>query len=375
MTVANWVGFIGRKFMLLSNLLVIAGSMFAYFAAYLSPQHFWLLGLASWGIPFFLLANLFFALFWLFSRTHKLWSIGSAVTFIIGTPYIIATFNFPHKVNHTKLDKSIDVLSYNVRVFNAYDHLRKSAKSYKESKDMIKWVKNSDADIICLQEFYNDKNSNIYNTIERIRQKGKYKAFFLQTYDNRYGGEFGMIIFSKYPIINKDLIHLDKNSNNQMMYVDLKIRKDTLRVYNIHLQSMAISEKEIDKAGISDDESQSNLLRVMKRLKNGFKNRSIQTDLLKKHIEDCPYPVLVCGDLNDLPYGYCYNSLSDGLSNAFEEKGSGMGVTYRGKIRLLRIDNQFFDPSVLKINSFSTLDTVKYSDHFPILGNYSFTEK
>lgn len=184
-----------------------------------------------------------------------------------------------------------------------------------------------------------------------------------------------MIIFSKYPIINKDLIHLDKNSNNQMMYVDLKIRKDTLRVYNIHLQSMAISEKEIDKAGISDDESQSNLLRVMKRLKNGFKNRSIQTDLLKKHIEDCPYPVLVCGDLNDLPYGYCYNSLSDGLSNAFEEKGSGMGVTYRGKIRLLRIDNQFFDPSVLKINSFSTLDTVKYSDHFPILGNYSFTEK
>ena len=96
--------------------------------------------------------------------------------------------------------------------------------------------------------------------------------------------------------------------------------------------------------------------------------------LLIDHIELSPYKVLLCGDLNDLPYGNTYMRLSKLLVNAFEMKGRGFGFTYNGKIPFLRIDNQFVDKSIA-VNQFAVFRNVKYSDHFPIWANYTLNKK
>ena len=61
------------------------------------------------------------------------------------------------------------------------------------------------------------------------------------------------------------------------------------------------------------------------------------------------------------------------LNNAFEEKGQGFGFTRFGKPFPVRIDNQFFSDEI-GLKSFKTLDNLRYSDHVPIIGTYSWKQ-
>ena len=59
-------------------------------------------------------------------------------------------------------------------------------------------------------------------------------------------------------------------------------------------------------------------------------------------IERSPYPVILCGDFNEVPYGYAYGRVRKQLRNAFENSGTGFGFTYNKAPRYIRIDNQFY---------------------------------
>ena len=108
-------------------------------------------------------------------------------------------------------------------------------------------------------------------------------------------------------------------------------------------------------------------------LKKGFQKRAEQLKEVEIYIQNSPYPVILCGDLNDLPYSYTYTRLNKFLNNAFEKAGNGFGFTHNGKLNFLRIDNQFFD-SRFQIHSFETIHSIKFSDHYPIKAVYSLSK-
>jgi endonuclease/exonuclease/phosphatase family metal-dependent hydrolase len=151
------------------------------------------------------------------------------------------------------------------------------------------------------------------------------------------------------------------------IFADINMGRDTLRVYNIHLQSMHIDEEKIDDFGRASE----NYLDIARKLKFGFRERARQVDNLLLHIHRSPHPVVVCGDFNDIPYSYTYFSLKKYLSNAFEEAGNGMGFSYNGKLFFLRIDNQFFSPELEAVD-FVTHRDVPFSDHFPVRSYYTW---
>ena len=99
------------------------------------------------------------------------------------------------------------------------------------------------------------------------------------------------------------------------------------------------------------------------------KARAQQADLIDSMVSVTPYKVIVCGDFNSVSYEYPYKKIGKHLSNAFEEKGNGLGVTRYGNPFPIRIDNQFFSKE-LKIESFETLNNLRYSDHVPLIGTY-----
>ena len=98
--------------------------------------------------------------------------------------------------------------------------------------------------------------------------------------------------------------------------------------------------------------------------------RAHQVNELMEHIENCPFQVVLCCDLNELPYSYVYHQIKNKLANAFEKGGAGFGFSYNGKIPFLRIDNQFFS-SRLEILHYQTPKEINYSDHYPIKCVYS----
>lgn len=111
----------------------------------------------------------------------------------------------------------------------------------------------------------------------------------------------------------------------------------------------------------------------MGRLKRGFTTHSRQINIVDSCVRNSPYPVIVCGDFNSMPYSYVYQKMRHNLSNAFEDAGNGFGFSYRDpKLFFLRIDNQFYSDSRLHVFDYQTHRDIELSDHFPITATYTF---
>jgi len=260
-------------------------------------------------------------------------------------------------------DQVLSVLSYNVQVFNVYSHLN---TDFVQSKNTIDWVLSRDEDIKCLQEFYVKPVHEVFNSVKDISRKNTY-YHFEPTHTNSDGAQFGMAIFSKFPIIHRGSLQVNESSNNNILFVDIVKEPDTFRVYNVHLESMSIDEQQL--ASSNRENISSNLRQLLSQLKHGFIQRAMQIDNLCDHLARSPYPVILAGDLNDMPYSYTYQKLKKYLHSSFENGGRGFGFTFNGKLFFLRIDNQFYSEGIT-LGSFETHRQVKHTDHFPITANY-----
>lgn len=266
--------------------------------------------------------------------------------------------------------KAFQVLSYNVHMFNR--HANHDESEREATAEMVDWVATHPADIYCIQEFYNDPSSDVFNAISRIGTRYDKAQYFSAVNSDRRQKGFGVAVFSKYPIVNQGTIHFSESSLNRVAWADINIQGDTVRVYATHLQSMSIKSEDIENTyqSIGDQDAMEKEGRnLARRLRNGFVARGHQVEVLKAHFDDCPYPFIVCGDFNDIPFSYTYQVLRQDLSNAFEEAGSGLGATYNGPIPFLRIDNQFYSQG-LKAYEFRTHQEMGLSDHLPIAAKY-----
>ncbi len=296
-------------------------------------------------VPLFLLLNLVVLLVLIYKRSVR--ALIPVLILALGYPFFRATFGGsfaqPEETGH------FSVMSYNVRGFV-------SARKIKRG-DFFDYIEDLDADINCFQEFY---NRAAY--VKKIRAKGDYRIVHNQKLSN-------LAIASKYPILKNGLLLPDSKGNN-IMFADLLLsKKDTLRVYNVHLQSMGITHTnpEYYEDLVSEyDDAKAKFL-------EGASVRAEQLSVLLEHAEGCAYPILIVGDFNDVPYSYNYFKLRRNFVNAFEKAGSGLGFTYNGDLPFLRIDNQFFNDD-LSIHSFTTMDSTDYSDHHAILGIYSISD-
>ena len=362
-----------RKFSLGVYSLIVLWLLLAIGFTYLSPGTFWPSALIALTLPAALLLNIAFLLFWVLRRSVK--AILPLLILVLTWTYYERGFAFNFKPNNELLDvepTTVQILSYNVRIFNTYAHLQD--KNQRSSKKMIKWVATNPADIYCLQEFYNDKSSSVFNTITKIGKQQQKKYFLSETLVNSMGAQFGLAIFSKYPILDKGTILFGEKTNNHAMFANIKLPHDTVRIYNFHFQSMSIDEKDIvdtykDQANIKTESR-----KLLGQFKRGVVKRANQVIILLEHVAKSPYPVILCGDINDLPYSYTYQQLMAEHTNAFQAKGWGVGATYNGKLPFVRIDNQFCSKD-WEVLQYSLHDSIPYSDHFPISATYKLVKK
>ncbi len=341
-----------RNILLLFNAIVVLALITAYLAVHISPADFWLPAIFGLGFPVILVANLIFVLIWaLFRKRYFLFSL---VVVLFGYGHIKRTFQLFSK------KKSVDgvkVVSYNVQSF--YSYFRQSDQS---EPDIFDYLKNRKADIICLQETKLQRTGPINPW--RLKDLLPGINHFQLAHTSRYAGP---LTFTKYPIVYMGEIRF-KNSNNIVIYTDIRINTDTVRVYNCHLQSYRIQANAysiIDSISLRNDKQQIREVKsIGSKLHKGFVRRAAQADDVAQHIEQSPYPVIVCGDFNDTPVSYTYQAMKRGLKDAFTESGRGMGNTYTGRLPGLRIDYILHDKTYKAYNF--TRDKIKLSDHYPI---------
>ncbi len=337
----------------------------SFLSVYISPAKMGLIGFLSLSVPFFMLytfvgfafniykKNWLKVLLWLGIALLSFPSVRSTIQFSISSPPSAASFS---------------VLSYNVRVFNVYRELRKNEKQenrYDTSKKILQWLASEDAEIKCIQEFYNYNRSSIFQSTEIISRKGGYEHYIVPKFIDWAGAEFGLAIFSKFPIANKGVITFEKPTNNGAIYADIVVGSDTIRVVNVHLESMHLQQNMLSNSDSLLFYSKNIFVSIQK----GIKTSASQVNRIYQYLEKSPYPFVITGDLNATPYSYVYQKLNKLAQNSFEAAGNGFGFTYNGKPSFLRIDHQYFS-SQLNINKLGTLYQIDFTDHFPTKGSY-----
>ena len=274
----------------------------------------------------------------------------------------------------------VRLLSANVRIFNVYAELRDP--NFASSKAFIAWLAASPADVLCLQEFYNEprgshENGLVFRSAERLGRGSGRHAFVSTSLTNRIGAEFGLAIFSRYPIVRRGMVPFGKLSQNHAMWADLARPAapsghpgpDTIRVFNLHLQSMSLAEADIVAASTTEAGMRAKAPGLLRRFRNGAVARAWQTDTVLARVRRSPYPVLLAGDFNDLPYSYPYDQFAGVLTNAWATAGLGLGATYHGRLPGLRIDQQFAGPQ-WQVLGCRVHREILWSDHFPLEALY-----
>ncbi|RYC68209.1 MULTISPECIES: endonuclease/exonuclease/phosphatase family protein [Spirosoma] len=219
------------------------------------------------------------------------------------------------------------------------------------------------ADIACFQEY--SPNAHIERQYTATIQK-------LNCFD--HDREVGLALFSKFPIVNEYGRIWSRQQGpdiNGFLCADIAYGTDTIRVVNVHLWSMGVRTSQAVaalKAGQLGKFS-FEVLDTFRRLKEGFEHRNEQLKEVESYVAGSRYPVIICGDFNEIPIGYSYGKLSQNFRNAFEEAGQGLGFTLNRHPYFARIDQQFVSYD-WHIKTCQTLSGVSFSDHFPVLAQY-----
>lgn len=262
------------------------------------------------------------------------------------------------------LDKSafqmFKVTSYNSMLFDLYNW----KKNRENRLRILTELSEINPDILCLQEFYTSEDKNDYNNLDTIRQILNTNYVHNEyTTTLRHNDHWGMATFSKFPIVNQGKIVFHTRSNNLCIYTDIVIAGDTIRVYNVHLQSISFSKddnKFLDEVVSEKDatDEMAHSKSILRRLKRAFLKRSAQVDMIVLHMSTCPYKIILAGDFNDTAASYVYERLSANLHDAFVKRGNGFGRTYAGDWPQFRIDY------ILYSKDLQCLDYIKHDETF-----------
>jgi len=328
------------------NIVLTVLTVVGYCLPFLAPKTFPLLSVLTLFLPMMLIVNVLFFIFWGIQFKRQI--LLSGVVLLIGITFINKFYKFSSP--DFQVDRSdVKVMSYNVRLFNKFEWSDKKTVPI-EISDFIKSKK---PDILCIQEFSNATDFDYSNfPYKYVLSKGNK----IRT---------GQAIFSNFPIVNSGEI-VFPDSNNNVIFADLKMKDDTVRVYNMHLQSIKITP---DVNKLNEDIQvidQKKSERMFNRISSAFEVQQQQAEIIKEHKNKCCYPVIICGDMNNSAFSYVYRVIRGELQDAFEQSGSGFGKTYDFTYYPARIDYIFADKK-FSVKHFDNYPEVVDSDHFPIM--------
>lgn len=253
-------------------------------------------------------------------------------------------------------EHELTIMTYNTRAMMIGESL--AAKHA-----MLKHINRLDADIVCLQEVL------VYKTGERLTlpalreamRKYPYTYYDFKKY-NSYR-QFGNVVFSRYPLINKQTIRYESNSNISSQ-CDVVVNNDTIRLIVNHLESFRLENKDFNLDSLTTGHFKESSLN--RKLTQASQLRRKQVMKVRRAIYESPYPVMAVGDFNAIPLSLVYWTMNMGLRDCFAESSFGRyGATYERKGIGIRIDYIFTSRQLYPLAC--RVDQATYSDHHPVI--------
>ena len=335
-------------FIVINIICIMAMNICAY-SSYLPPQTYpnWsYLGLL---FPVFLVPNILFILFWLvFKRVFVFIPLAG----ILLCAWAVRAY-YPINITDDVPDNAIKFMSYNVMTFGDDQNVAWN------DRDIIKYIKRSGADIVCLQEVGGLKGAIDNGSL--VMEEYPYQTAISKK---------GIACLSKYPILSDTNITYPSEGNSSYAF-EILIGTDTVLVVNNHFESYRLSS--------TDKESYKDLIKKPEEVNVGKSYDSLtdklvaanairgpQVDSVAAFIEKSHHKyVIACGDFNESPISYSHHRLTQILDDAYTRSGNGPGLSYNRHGMYFRLDHILISEN---IETYKTVvdSSVDYSDHYPI---------
>lgn len=380
----QWLGNMFKWLLIILNLVAALALFLSFLAHLVHPTFSTTIAYCGLLFPYFLFANLVFVIVWLVFDYR--WALLSTILILINVNNIDKHYQLRGLDKPETCANCLKVMSYNAKLFGVYSTDDKAERQHTKNQ-IINFIHSQRPDILCIQEYFNDKSGRLnFKTTEDILD-----ALDLPNNDRTYrlyvpieskrGYQYGLAIFSRYRIINSGYVATKDSSTNKSMYVDIRYNGDTLRIYNVHLSSMHIdyddyeTGKSVMNRDMKDPKFNKKALKLYNKVGNAFQMRQKQAIAVRKDIDSCKCPVIICGDFNDSPGSFSYHKIAHGFTDTFRNSGKGRGTTYFGDaFPSYRIDYILHDK---QFNDFGhkVCTQIKASDHYPIFSYISIIKK
>ena len=332
--------------LLLVTTLTAVFTLFGLFGGTVDPASGTAMAMLVYALPYLVFGNIVMLLYWLIRR-RWLYLTMPVIALLSCIPYLGTVYQFGFFNEGETSRSGIKIATYNVAMFS------RETSGFK-SQDILAEMRKQEVDILCMQEYEDIRGDK--------RNSDSYKSYF----SHMATGRNDMVIYSRYPIERHEKIDFG-NTNNSAMWADVNIQGRIVRVFNVHLESTgfnsALHQAAKSVAEGRQIENNAIIRAIYGNYTRGMAVRARQADLVASHIKESEFPVIVCGDFNDVPYSYVYNTMLGDLTDGFKECGEGRIYTYTGK-KDVRIDYIFHSPT-LQGESHYTKE-ITYSDHFPV---------
>jgi len=249
----------------------------------------------------------------------------------------------------------LSILTYNT-------HAMMLGSSVDEKYKMLEYINQQNADIVCLQEVvvYKDPEKLTLPALRDAMKQYPYTYYDFKLYNSTR--QFGNVVFSRYPLTNKQTILYESKSNISSQ-CDVLVNDDTLRLIVNHLESFKFTGEDLKLDTLSIDEIKNSSLN--KKISTSSTLRRQQAKAIRNAVRQSPHPTIVVGDFNAIPLSHVYWHIKLGMRDCFAESSFGrLGNTYKKGPLGLRIDYILCTRDLTPIKS--EVDRVKYSDHFPL---------
>ncbi len=368
-----------RGFFKFLNVLALIVLLCSCLATYVDPAKYWQLSFIGFAFPVVLVVNFFFLLVWVYKRDA--FGLISLVAIVLTWQFIHSTFAVNFSGQNS--ESGIKIMTWNVKNFDLYNW----NKNTQTRQQMMALIRNENADILCLQEFYT--NNQLFHNLEYLRDSLGYPyVYFFPSVDLRkmpknklqttlwkkgeLHQQWGVATFSKFPIVDTGRVDFKNSFTNDCSYADLKIKGETVRLFNVHFQSIHLGYDDyatLDSLQENKNAKWLSLKNILRKMKRAYTKRSEQALAVDAHINEFDGKKILCGDFNDVPVSYTYSTTKGDLKDAFVQQGRGFGATFANKLSIFRIDYALFDKRV-KVNSYRTIHK-SLSDHYPVVVTFS----
>lgn len=350
-----------RIILLIVNVLAVLGLFAATLAGAVAPSRTVLPSLLTFAFLPMLALNVLMVLIWLMmGRWEFLISVAAIVlrwSFVGMYLQVGGTSKVPVREEHPRM---VTMMSYNVHMFRGPGQQLTAKDS--NAAIFLELVREYEPDVLCLQE---------YGKPQTMRVTDSLVAMGYNHYHGSRMSDKGLpgssVVFSKLPIVYVKVLDSEK-----LLVELMDDGGERFRVCCLHMDSYRFDDadrEEIER--LSHGAMDGSPRRMVSKVKETILCHQREwEEQLEAVVCESSVPVVVAGDLNDVPSSWLFSRFRQHLTDIYSECGTGFSTTYNGGFPQFRIDAVFCSEELQPL-SYKRIRS-RMSDHYPLMVSFEY---